>query len=286
MISVRAPAGASMAYRLDPYSIEVISAKPKSMHDVVEPTILFYHRKQKGGAAPTPASQAKKNHRNSPTNSTTASSNGHFSPSGSTRSAPRTPAIAPNPTPSKTANPASPGSIRYVTVSTTTNPSITLIAPFRVAPGDAVVFQSNDHAGEHFGTVSHVYDATYAPNPNATIRRLIRKARSADQEAQRSNAKEIEVVRSTITAVLQNYRPGGFGSSSLSAVEWQLDRALLNVQLAYDPAQEGDLHALYLELVKQLGCEVYIITTMTPTSSPALSDCGNSSIGEYGDYAC
>jgi len=280
MISVPAPVGASMAYRLDPYSLEVIGQKPKSMHDVVEPTILFYHRK-KGGASPsTPVTSAR-------------SQKKPRAPTGDQMGSPQSqPPVFSSPTPSKaTTSPATP-SVRYITVSTITNPNIALIAPFRVTPGDAVIFQANDNGGEHFGTVSHIHDANcVAPkNPEGSpIRRLIRKARSVDQEAQRNNAKEIEVVRSTITALLQNVRPGGFVPSSLSAVEWQLDRSVLLVQLAYDPLMEGDLHNLYINLVKALGTEVYIITTLSPQSSPALSDCGASSIGDMpsmGEFSC
>lgn len=280
MISVRPPAGATMAYRLDPYSFEVISAKPKSMHDVVEPTILFYHRKGLTGSpgSRTPNSSGKKSQR---------SPQQHQAGSPSAAAAPRSPPVCSNATPGQGPSSPSTPATRYVAVSTATQANTTMVAPFRVTNGDNVVFLASNR-GEHFGTVTHVYDTSYVV-PDSTMvtpRRLIRKARSVDQENQRRNVKQTEVVRSTITAVLQNLRPGGFVPSNLAAVEWQLDRSVVHVVLDHNPELESDLHNLYLSLVKNLGTEVQILTILSSASSPALSDCSSSepSVGDFSPH--
>lgn len=300
MISCPPPAGATMCYRLDPYSLEVVTAnKPKSMHDVVEPTILFYHRKggKTGGAAspqqPQSATSKKKTSKFSPKNQELA--------------------VTPSPVPAKkrvssslsgASSPSGSGAtpaVRYITLTTLTSASpLTLIAPFRVAAGDAVVFQA-PNGGEHFGVVAHVHDADYCPpgSPTSVTKRLIRKARSVDQETQCANTQSTQNVRSVIDAVLQQQRPGGFGPGSLSTLEWQLDKSLLYVQMHYQQQQshqigvsdlDQDVHVLYKTLVAALGCEIQVLPSSSSTSScyspsqhsssPALSDCGASSVGE------
>jgi len=251
MIPVTAPKGFVMAYRLDPYSLDLLPPKtPKSasIHDVVEPTVLFYHKKSPNvGKAGSPACAP---------------------------ATPKTPHNFSKPvqSPHLSKSPSSPQpAIRYVSVSTRlSGVSHTLIAPFRVAPGDQVVFQSLS-GGESYGTVSNISDANAPVDPSIT-RRLLRKARTADkahQDAQISRSTQAVIAaRSLLSSALYDLH--------VYAAEWQFDSSALVFAVTSDRDDAAsELGPASSDLAKYFQTDVRLVLSSTPQSSPALSCCSS-----------
>lgn len=241
MIPVQPRNGAIMAYRLDPYSLDLLPPKTSkpSIHDVIEPTVLFYHKK---------------------------SPNGHYSKSPNT---PKTPCEAPA-TPSRSPNQSKSPAVRYVSVTTSLDGVATpLIAPFRVAVGEHIVFQAAN-GGEHYGCVSHVASAT-TPYDSTISRRIVRKARDVDRKqfavVSESNFRTASTIRSLLEA--EQFHLNVIG------VEWQFDRSSAAVSVACDGVATQELPAASVLLSKALGVEVVLFLAGSPQSSPALSCCSS-----------
>jgi len=219
MIRVRMADG-SIAYRNDPYILDLLPGN--KIFDKVEPSVVFFHRKPKNGTSfETQRTGRQSRHRQQELIITTP-----------------------------TMPPAGQATLHFANVKVKFG-IITLLAPFRISPGDAVIVEA-EGGGEHLAVVESV--TTVQPRLLPMFK-IIRRAQPFDLRA----AAECRRTEVFTRNVCQGWITRAGLHSIVTDVEWQLDRQAVSILLASESSH--DLAEVYQVLQPQFQCRVWLLPT-------------------------